>query len=83
MASNFARALRARLIATNSSTESLPTLEHLPTALDSMYILFSVDTSSKDIQEKHVVDQDTKGGWSQPRLRGVVIMAGWQQPMHT
>ena len=48
-----------------------------------MYILFSVDTSSKDIQEKHVVDQDTKGGWSQPRLRGVVIMAGWQQPMHT
>ena len=34
VASNFARALHARLIATNSSTESLPTLEHLPTPLN-------------------------------------------------
>ena len=31
------RILRTRLIATNSSTESLPTLEHLPTALVLMH----------------------------------------------
>ncbi len=33
--------LRARLIATNSSTESLPTLEYLPTALPPTYVTTS------------------------------------------
>ena len=33
--------LRARLIATNSSTESLPTLEHLPTTLPPTYVTTS------------------------------------------